>query len=224
MKRFLAALLGLCAGAALATTVNIPLTVTVTPTQTTITVAGQTTVIPVATTPPVQPPSSNNFWVYQNGTFGWAGDYNFGLAAFYKDTSGAPATGMFDLKATLTSAWGGWLPYAGCPSSTPNCGIPLWNMNVAGYTKLTFDAKATVAGQKWNVYFVKVGDVPLPSNCSAAVPQAKVGDWETHVIMLSAMCIGPGLSGGTQIYKFAIQDQTGLAVNSWYLNNVGFVP
>ena len=29
---------------------------------------------------------------------------------------------------------------------------------------------------------------------------------------------------GTSIYKFCIQDVTGLANNSWYVDNVGFEP
>lgn len=221
MKRLIAFCLGLAATAALAaSTVTIPLQVTVTPTQVTIAVGAQTTVIPVPAAPvvpPVTPPAAGAFWIYQNGVMNWGGDYSFALVATYKDTSGAPATGTYDLKAVLTSAWGGYLPYAGNT-------VPQWNMDVSKYTKLTFDAKSTVAGQKWNVYFVKVGDVSLPTSCSAAVPQAKVGDWETHVITLSSVCVGAGLAGGTSIYKFAVQDQTGLAANTWFLNNIGFLP
>lgn len=215
MKRLLP-LLALVATAAFAQTFTIPAqTVTVTIPAQTVTIPPP--VVVVAPPPPPPPPVvTSAFWVYQNGTMNWGGDYSYALVVNYQDTTGA-STGAFDIKATLTSAWGGFLPYAGGT-------VPQWNMDVSKYTKLTFDSKATVAGQKWNVYFVKVGDVALPSGCSAAVSATSVGVWETHVLTLSSMCVGAGLAGGTSIYKFAIQDQTGLAVNSWFLNNVGFLP
>jgi hypothetical protein len=219
MKRF--ALLALVATAALAQTFTIPVQVKVTPTGTEVTIGTQTQIFPMPpfTPPPVENtfPPAGAFSIYKDGIMSWGGDYSFQATANYKDNSGAPATGTYDLKMTLLGAWGGFLPYAGGT-------VPQWNMDVSPYTKLTFDAKSTKAGQKWNVYFIKVGDVALPAGCSAAVPQAKVGDWETHVIVLSSVCIGKGLAGGTSIYKFSIQDQTGLAGNIWFLNNVGFLP
>jgi hypothetical protein len=86
---------------------------------------------------------------------------------------------------------------------------------------LTFALKPTVANQKWNVYFVKVGDVPVGIylNVSNYGPAPVVGQWATYTVPLSDLGVL-----GTSIYKFCIQDQTGLSSNSWYVDNVGFVP
>ncbi len=160
--------------------------------------------------PPPPPPVAGTSWVYYNGVFDWPGDYSFVATPDYADTSGAPLSGPHDIKVTLTSAWGGWLPYA-----------LNWSFNSNGYTKLTFALKPTVANQKWNVYFVKVGDIPVGISIDASNygPAPVVGKWATYTVPLSALGVL-----GTDIYKFCIQDQTGLSNNTWYVDNVGFEP
>jgi hypothetical protein len=161
--------------------------------------------ITVASAPP-----SGTSWVYYNGHMDWPGDYSFGASIDYSDTSGAPLSGSTDIKVTITGSWGGWLPYA-----------QNWDFNSAGYTKLTFSLKPTVANQVWNVYFVKVGDVPVgiylnPSNYG---PAPVVGKWATYTIPLADLGVL-----GQSIYKFCIHDETGMGSNTWYVDNVGFVP
>jgi hypothetical protein len=148
--------------------------------------------------------------VYYNGVFDWPGDYSFVASPNYADTRGGPLSGPHDIKVTLTGAWGGWLPYA-----------LNWNFNSAGYTKLTFALKPTVANQKWNVYFVKVGDIPVGIylDVSKYGPAPVAGKWATYTVPLSALGVL-----NTSIYKFCIQDQTGLSSNTWYVDNVGFEP
>jgi hypothetical protein len=167
------------------------------------------TVVAASGAPP-PPPVSGTSWVYYNGVFDWPGDYSFVASPNYADTSGVPLSGPHDIKVTLTSAWGGWLPYA-----------KNWSFNSAGYTKLTFALKPTVANQKWNIYFVKVGDIPVGISVDASKygPAPVVGKWATYTIPLSDLGVL-----GTMIYKFCIQDQTGLSDVSWYVDNVGFVP
>jgi hypothetical protein len=175
---------------------------------TTITVAAASGTTPPP--PPPPPPVSGTSWVYYNGVFDWPGDYSFVASPNYADTSGAPLSGPHDVKVTLTGAWGGWLPYA-----------KNWSFNSSGYTKLTFALKPTVANQKWYVYFVKVGDIPVGISVDASKygPAPVVGKWATYTVPLADLGVL-----GTTIYKFCIQDQTGLSNNTWYVDNVGFEP
>jgi len=148
--------------------------------------------------------------VYYDGVFKWPGDYSFVATPDYQDTSGEPLSGPYDIKVTITSAWGGWLPYA-----------LNWNFNSAPYTKLTFALKPTVENQQWNVYFVKVGDVPVGIYIDPTQygPAPVVGQWATYTIPLSVLGVQ-----GDPIYKFCIHDETGLSNNVWYVDNVGFEP
>jgi len=154
-------------------------------------------------------PASGTSWVYYNGAFDWPGDFDFAAVANYSDTSGGPLSGAHDIKIT-SSPYGGWLPYA-----------QNWDFNSAPYTKLTFSLKPTRAGQTWQVYFVKVGDVPvgISINVSEYGPVPVEGQWGTYTIPLSVLGVL-----GQPIYKFAIQDQSGASGNVWYIDNVGFVP
>jgi hypothetical protein len=158
--------------------------------------------------------NTSTFWVYYDGVFNWGGDYSFAAAANYKDTTGIPEEGPYDIAVTVTSAWGGFLPFAGGT-------VPLWDFNDNAYNYLVIDLKPTVANQRWQIYFVKVGDVSLPAGCAMNVlnfgPAPVVGKWATYKIPLSSLCVAQ-----TDVYKFAVQDQTGLASNTWYVDNVGF--
>jgi len=71
------------------------------------------------------------------------------------------------------------------------------------------------------VFFQKVGDVPVGKvvNPLDYGPAPVVGQWTTYKIPL----VDLGVSG-IRIYKFAIQDQTGLDNNTFYLDDVGFLP
>jgi len=156
------------------------------------------------------PPAAGTSWVYYNGLFDWPGDYSFVAKADYSDTSGKPLSGKEDVKITLQAAYGGWLPYA-----------QNWSFNSAPYRKLTFSLKPTVANQHWSVYFVKVGDIPVGISIDVAQygPTPVAGQWNTYTVPLADLGVL-----GTTIYKFAIQDKTGLSNNTWYVDNVGFVP
>ena len=153
-------------------------------------------------------------WVYYSGTLYWPGDWSWSGVANYKDTAGIPEEGPYDASFTLTGQWGGWLPYA------PGLSFP-----TAGYQSLTIDLKPTVANQVWlaNGYTTSAsgGD---QETCATNIMQyaqgaVVVGKWTTFVIPLSAIC-----AVNIPMRKFAIQDGTGLGVNTWYIDNVGFVP
>ncbi len=216
--RLLGILLSCFAITAAATTVNIPLQVTVTPTQVTIVVPGQTTVLPVPAAPiqpipPTIPPAAGTSWGYYNGVFSWAGDYSYAATINYSSTATPAISGSKVIAVTLKSAWGAWQPYMASN----------WIYPTTGYTKLTFSLKPTVANQKWNVFFIGVGDVPLAPGCGKNVlsygPAPVVGQWATYTVPLADLCVL-----NQNVYKFDIQDQTGLSANVWYIDNVGFAP
>lgn len=209
----IAALMAVSFGLAYAqTTVTIPAqTVTVTIPAQTITIPA-----PIVTPPPPPPvvvttPPPGIAWGYTNGVFLWAGDFNNAASANYADKVGLP--GGTDIAITLKGAWGEWLPYMSKTFSYPT----------TGYTKLVMQLKPTVANQKWNLYFVGVGDVSLGASCGVDLlkygPAPQVGVWASYSVPLADLCVL-----GKPVYKFGLQDQTGLAVNTWYIYNVGFAP
>jgi hypothetical protein len=170
--------------------------------------------------------SGSTFWVYHDGAFNWGGDYSSGAVPNYSSTAGNPESGPYDIAVTLTETWGLWQPYAGGT-------VPTWDFNASGYNYITMDLKPTVANQVWQVYFMQVHDVSIIGangqrtmiNLADYGPAPVVGQWATYKIPLSVV-LTQYSSGApvyeTGVYKFAIQDQTGLSQNTWYVDNVGF--
>ena len=166
-------------------------------------------------------PTQGIYWVYHNGTFNWGGDWSFGgLTINYMDTSGVPIEGPYDISATENGQWAGWLPYisgnckstdlAACFDTTP-------------YKYLIFSAEVTVANQVFAAAILSAGDTPDGNNiydlgqyCSGG-DNPTVGQWESCKVPLSAF-----QPTDSYILKFSIQDETGLKINKWYLDDVGF--
>lgn len=157
-------------------------------------------------------------WVYYNGAMNWGGDWSFAATANYKDTAGVPIEGPYDIVIT-GQQWGGWQPYVSgnCQSNISAC------FDTTPYKYLIFSVKPTVANQGLASGFMSAGDTPdgvviydLSSYCSGG-GNPPVGQWESCKVPLSAY----GLTDKT-ILKFMISDQTGLASNRWYIDNVGF--
>lgn len=149
------------------------------------------------------------FWVYHDGVFRWPGDYSFVAVPDYKDVSGGPQHGKYDIKVTVTSPWGGWQPYAAN-----------WKFDTSPYNFLRFSLKPTVANQSAQVYFMRVGDKPVGTGVNPFKygPAPVVGQWNVYTIPLADIGVAH-----TQIYKFAIQDKTGLATNVFYVDDVAFL-
>lgn len=183
--------------------------------------AGPTSIVGVPNTTPPPPPGT--FWIYYNGIFTWAGDFSYAAKINYEDTTGVPLSGHFDIAMT-TSSWGAWQPYGcnGTGNPAPECKA-VFSFDSAGYTKLTFALKPSYAGARYQVQFVGVGDVQL--NCSKSLtntygPTPQQGVWAVYTIPLSDLCVG----GGINIYKFAIQDESGKSGVTTYVDNVGLTP
>ena len=149
------------------------------------------------------------FSVYHDGKFAWPGDYSFVATPDYRDTSGAPASGKYDIKVTLTAAWGGWQPFA-----------TNWVFDTTPYNFLRFAFKPTVANQQAQVYFMLVGDKPVGIGVDPFKygPAPVPGQWGVYNIPLADIGVAK-----TKIYKFAIQDKTGIKNNVFYVNDVAFV-
>ena len=153
-------------------------------------------------------------WVYHHGVFNWGGDYSFAARVNYADTAGQPAGGHYDIAVTTTAQWGGFQPFAGGK-------VPQWSFNARGFTYLVFAFKPTVDHQTAQVYFTKVGDVSTGVTVNPFSgqygPQPQAGVWGTYRIPLAELGVQ-----NTSVYKFAIQDQTGLKSNTFYLDDIGF--
>lgn len=166
---------------------------------------------------------SQSFTIYQNGVFNWGGDFDYGgLTSAYNDTTGVPQGGVGDILNTVNGAYGGWLPYAGNLTTK-------WNMWVGAFNYISLDLKPSVINQLWNIFALRVGDVSIsrPNTYSNSVtnygPAPAVGVWKTYKIPL-VVFLEDNTSGSTvlqqALYKFAISDQTGLATNHWFVDNV----
>lgn len=222
--------------AALAATISIPLTVTVTnPTSTaaglvTVSVGAATTLVAipavpppvVVVTPPPPPPPTGVSWVYHAGKFIWGGDWSFAATPSYADTSVPALSGAANLKVTYQT-WGGWQPYlnANCQSNKALC------FDTTPYKFIFFSARPTKANTALSVGFMSSGDTndglvlgangnsDLAQYCSGGNNPA-VGAWETCKIPLSAFKLID-----TTVLKFWISDQSGSA-DVVYLAEVGF--
>ncbi|MDP9064573.1 MAG: hypothetical protein M3O06_01760 [Pseudomonadota bacterium] len=162
----------------------------------------------VAGTAASQAAAAQTFYVYRDGDFAWPGDYSFVATANYRDTTGAPLSGKYDIKITIDAPWGGWQPYA-----------TNWVFDTSPYTYLRFSLKPTVADQILQVYFMLVGDKPVGVGVDPFKygPPPVPGQWGHYVIPLADIGVA-----GTKIYKFAIQDKTGRSSNVFYIDDVAF--
>ena len=201
-------------GALIASVAFAQTTITVPGQTVTVTIPAQTIVIPAPPAPVVVTPAASSV-VYANGVLTWPGDYSFAATVNYKDPACAESPGTLGL-SVKTSAWGGWQPYS-----------QNWNFDLTPYGNsgfLLFDLKPTVAGQVWSIYALKVGDKAIvgPSRSVSSYGAAPVvGQWATYKVPLADFMTDNGVQL-TAMYKFAIQDKTGLASNSWCVNNVHF--
>lgn len=149
-------------------------------------------------------------WVYDDGAFSWPSDLSFSATPNYMDTTGAPLSGSYDIKVTLTGAFGGWAPLA-----------PGNRFDVTGYKSIRFALKPTRTDQQWSCLLQKTDGVvaTMSANVLDYGPAPIVGKWGVYTIPLEDL-----ESPGAPVYKLIISDQTGVTSNYWYVDNVGFLP
>ena len=158
------------------------------------------------------------FVVYADGSFNWPGDYSYSATLNYRDTTGKPAQGKYDLSVSLSAPWGAWQPYG-----------PNWNFDLRPYRFLQFDLKPTIAHQQWNCFALMVGDKNIVdlSGKQVAVdinkygPSPEPGTWATYKVPLADFMTNQGIELDA-MYKFDIHDESGLPKNVFYVNNVKF--
>lgn len=204
-------------------TITIPAQTISVPAQTLPVVTAST---PVTPTPPVTT-TQKGATVYQNGVFSWAGDWNSSLLTNYADTS-VNAAGA--IKATSTGQWAIWLPYAPPqgPPYTPGNATLTPSFNTTGYSTLSLQIYPTVASQTWSLAIYKyttaagvtTGDIVVGTvqNIQQYCTPFAVKAWMTCNVPLSAM----NATNLTTLYKFGLQDQSGLTGDVFYVNNVYF--
>lgn len=165
-------------------------------------------------------------WIYSDGVFSWPGDWSGSQVKInYEDTVGDPGTK--DIAVKVVSPWGFWLPY--CPQVGPNIdGYKVPSCNVAKYTSITMQLKATIANQKWSLTIFKYNisngkltadtEVGKVNDLTPFGGSAVVGKFVTYTVPLADL----GASGLTTMYKMLLQDETGKTGQTWYVNNVAF--
>jgi hypothetical protein len=166
-------------------------------------------------------PPAGEFWVYRNGTFNWGGDYSWCAGRIdYRDTTGKPPSGKFDIAVPIVCAFGGYQPYAA-----------LKKFDLSAYKYLTYSLKPTSAGQIFATVFHDINDVPngtalvtASSGVTTYGPEPQVGVWATYKIPLSDFNLRPCATCGgvVMVQKFTIADGTGSPKNLFYVDNVGF--
>ena len=134
-------------------------------------------------------PQTDNmtFQIYANGVFYWEGDYSYGATINYKDTSGAPESGAYDI-AVKVAQGGGFQPYAGNV-------VPVFDMEAGAFEFVSVDLKPTISGQVWRMSAISrlpPGDVyPWGQvDLSDYGPAPVAGKWATYKIPLAMLTIG----------------------------------
>ena len=160
-------------------------------------------------TPTPTPVPTGAFSVYSNGIFSWAGDFSWNASINYKDTVGKP--GATDIAVNITSAYGGFQPYAqgGAFDTSP-------------YKYLQYCAKPTRSGQVFGMGFAATGDVGDGGivNIGAGTaygPSPTAGQWGCYKIPLADFKLT-----NPSILKFSIADGSGAASNTYYLDAIVF--
>lgn len=170
---------------------------------------------PVVVPPPVvTPPATDTLWVYRNGVTNpqFDLDVSFVGSANYKDTTGAPDEGQFDILFTGTQYNAGWqLMISACQNNRSAC------LDTTKYKFLTLKLKPTVNGQKWQIGFMSGGDTSDGAiiDISPYLPAAVIGKWAVAKIPLGAFKLID-----TTVLKFWVQGDTPGAL-VWWMNSVG---
>lgn len=152
-------------------------------------------------------------YFYRNGvaTQG-ALDYSYDITENWRDTSGSPVSGRYDVALTYPAAGGGFQPYSALPLA------PVYELEIGGFKYFTVDVKVTGTA---NWFFI--GHISrLPPGDVYPYAQANLGSycplvagrWVTCKIPLSALSIGvtdfTGSITGTTLTVTSVQAGVGV--------------
>lgn len=185
------------------------------------------------------PLSTTQIFVYYKGAqqeWGMGGDVNNGVTSTYNDTTGSSPYGTEDLKNTVNSSFGDWLPYAGNNATKWNiwCGT---GSPAQVFAYLNISIKPSVANQTFNAWVEyrndsnidpqgsQPGIANFTNNATYGAP-AQAGVWGTWKLPLSLLMVTatvdypPGGVVAGMFYKLGLADQTGLSSNHYWVDNV----
>jgi len=169
--------------------------------------------------------SQTTFDVYVNGVFNWEGDYSYSASASYENKSGPPVSGPYDVEILVSSAYGGFQPYAGKT-------VPTWDMEAGSFGYISLDLKPTISGQTWRLSAISrlpPGDVYpwAATSITKYGPAPKVGVWATYKIPLSALSIGKtsftGSISGTTLTVTSVSSGVGVDAGG-FISGKGVAP
>jgi hypothetical protein len=177
-------------------------------------VLGYTVTPPViSTAPPIVVPPTPGLpltgagVIYADGKFLWPGDWS-GNTITIDYANKTLVSGKTVASMTPKQAWGYWLPY-------------ILSMPTAAFKNLIFKIKPEASGQKFSTAVYKVGDVvvgglnPIPASMVSAPDADGV---VTYTIPLSVLN-----ASNLDLYKIMVQDQSGLAGDTWGVEYAAFV-
>lgn len=154
-----------------------------------------------------------NVYFYQNGspTQG-AVDYSYGIGENWRDTSGQPESGPYDISLSYPAAGGGFQPYADVPLA------PVYDLEIGGFNYFTVDIKVTDTNHQFFVTMISrlpPGDVyPYSQANLFSFCTPIVGQWVNCKIPLSSLSIGvtrfTGSISGTTLIVTSVQSGVGV--------------
>jgi hypothetical protein len=165
------------------------------------------------------------FNVYVNGVFSWPGDYSYGASIDYRDKSGMPQSGRYDIAVTVTSDGGGFQPYTGSV-------VPTYDLEAGAFGYICMDLKPTAEGQKWRLSMMSrlpPGDVyPWSAvDLSDYGPAPVPGKWATYKVPLAALSIGmthfSGSISGTKLTVTSVASGVGIDAGG-FITGAGVAP
>jgi hypothetical protein len=163
----------------------------------------------------------STFNVFTNGVFSWEGDYSYSASANYRDTSGGPENGPYDIEISVWSQGGGFQPYAGNV-------VPTYDLEAGSFGYISMDLKPTINGQTWRLSAISrlpPGDVYpwAATSITEYGPAPQVGKWATYKIPLSALSIGKtsftGSISGTTLTVTSVNGGVGVDAGGFISGN-----
>jgi hypothetical protein len=166
---------------------------------------------PIIVPPPSGLPLTGPGVIYADGKFLWPGDWSgTGTAVNYANTTLVPGRTVASM--TSRAPWAYWLPY-------------ILHMPTAAFQNLVLKLKPATAGQKFSTAIytstgtktdIVVGGLnPIPASMLSAPDADGV---ITATIPLSAVN-----AVNIDLYKIMVQDQSGLAGDTWGVEYAAFV-
>jgi hypothetical protein len=190
-----------------------------TPSSGTISISGSG----VATPPP---PANGASWVYYQGKFDWAGDWNSIPMDYSYGSAGVNGGGPV-IEMPGSQQYQYWLPYPQHNFNGPASNGT--NFSTVGFTKFTIAFKPSQAGLQAQMNFyvasgatddIVFGNVVMITQAKYGPAVMTAGEWNVYTVPLTDFGLA---ANGQWIYKFIVQQQ-GNTPQTVLIDQVGFLP